>query len=174
MHCLWSFELASCWKTVLQTSGLIKKRLNEKIFFLERLFHCVASFFSNFIFGHKSKRHLQVELFHAKQLQKKETQQQHAAVVHDDLMIKRLQQDGRIISHDHHVPTGPACTTLRQKLASIVTKIVLEGMMESTHKTQSIHALKKNLKYMVGVRRTSQEQAVGTPRSRKWSWKMQG
>jgi hypothetical protein len=34
--------------------------------------------------------------------------------------------------------------------------------------------LKKNLKYMVGVRRTPQEQAVGTPRSWKWSWKMQG
>jgi hypothetical protein len=151
VHRLWSFEPASCWKTVLQTSGLIKERLNEKIFFLERLFHRVASFFSNFFFGHESKRHLQVELLHAVQLQKKEKkQQQHAAVVHDDFMIKHLQQDGRIISHDHHVPAGPACTTLRQKLASIVTKIVLEGMMESTHKTQSIHALKKNLKYMVG------------------------
>jgi hypothetical protein len=86
-------------------------------------------------------------------------------VVHDDFMIKHLQQDGRIIFHDHHILTGPACTTLRQKLTSIVTKIVLEGMMESTHKTQNIHALKKNLKYMVGVRRTPQEQAVGTPRS---------
>jgi len=151
VHRLWSFEPASCWKTVLQTSGLIKERLNEKIFFLERLFHRVASFFSNFFFGHESKRHLQVELLHAVQLQKKEKkQQQHAAVVHDDFMIKHLQQDGRIISHDHRVPAGPACTTLRQKLASIVTKIVLEGMMESTHKTQSIHALKKNLKYMVG------------------------
>jgi len=151
VHRLWSFEPASCWKTVLQTSSLIKERLNEKIFFLERLFHRVASFFSNFFFGHESKRHLQVELLHAEQSQKKEKkQQQHAAVVHDDFMIKHLQQDGRIISHDHHVPAGPACTTLRQKLASIVTKIVLEGMMESTHKTQSIHALKKNLKYMVG------------------------
>jgi hypothetical protein len=150
VHRRWSSEPASCWKTVLQTSGLIKERLNEKIFFLERLFHRVASFFSNFFFGHESKRHLQVELLHAEQLQKKEKKQQHAAVVHDDFMIKHLQQDGRIISHDHHVPAGPACTTLRQKLASIVTKIVLEGMMESTHKTQSIHALKKNLKYMVG------------------------
>ncbi len=157
----------------MQTSGLIKERLNEKIFFLEKLFHRVASFFSNFFFGHESKRHLQVELPHAKQLQKKE-KQQHAAVVHDDLMIKHLQQDGRIISHDHHVPAGAACTTLRQKLVSIVTKIVLEGMMESTHKTQSIHALKKNLKYMVGVRRIPQEQTAGTPRNRKWSWKMQG
>jgi len=46
--------------------------------------------------------------------------------------------------------------------------------MESTHKTQNIHALKKNLKYMVGVHRTPQEQAAGTPRSQKWSWKMQG
>jgi len=46
--------------------------------------------------------------------------------------------------------------------------------MESTHKTQSIHALKKNLKYMVGVHHTPQEQAARTPRSRKWSWKMQG
>jgi hypothetical protein len=83
-------------------------------------------------------------------LQKKEKQQQHGAVVHDDFMIKHLLQDGRIISHDHHVPASPPCTTLRLKLASIVTKIVLEGMMESIHKTQSIHALKKNLKYMVG------------------------
>jgi len=164
VHHLWSFEHVSCWKTVLQTSSFIKERLNEKIFFLERLFHRVASFFSNFFFGHESKRHLQVELLHAKQLQKKEKQQQqHAAVVHDDLMIKHL-QDGRIISHDHHVRASPACTTLRQKLV-IVTKIVLEGMMESTHKTQSIHALKKNLKYMVGVRRIPQEQAAETPRS---------
>jgi hypothetical protein len=29
-----------------------------KIFFLERLFHRVASFFSSFFFGHESKRHL--------------------------------------------------------------------------------------------------------------------
>ncbi len=72
VHCLWSFERASCWKTVLQTSGLIKERLNKKIFFLERLFHRVASFFSNFFFGHESKRHMQVKLLHAKQLQKKE------------------------------------------------------------------------------------------------------
>ncbi len=150
VHRLWSFEPASCWKAVLQTSGLIKERLNEKIFFLERFFHRVASFFSNFFIGDESKRHLQVELLHAEQLQKKEKKQQHAAVVHDDFMIKHLQQDGRIIFHDHHVPAGPACTTLRQKLASIVTKIVLEGMMASTHKTQSIHALKKNLKYVVG------------------------
>jgi hypothetical protein len=150
VHRRWSFEPASCWKTVLQTSGLIKERLNEKIFFLERLFHRVGSFFSNFFFGHESKRHLQVELLHAEQLQKKAKKQQHAAAVHDDFMIKHLQQDGRIISRNHHVPAGPACTTLRQKLASVVTKIVLEGMMESTHKTQSIHALKKNLKYMVG------------------------
>jgi len=174
VHRLWSFEPASCWKTILQTLGLIKERLNEKIFFLEKLFHRITSFFSNFFFGHESKRHLQVELLHAEQLQKKEKQQQHATMVHDDLMIKHLHQDDRIISHDHHVPAGPACTTLRQKLASIVTKIVLEGMMESTHKTQSIHALKKNLKYMVGVHRTPQEQADKTPRSRKWSWKMQG
>jgi hypothetical protein len=66
---------------------------------------------SNFFFGHESKRHLQVELLHVKQLQKKEKQQQHVAVVHDDLMIKHLQQDSRIISRDHHVPAGPTCTT---------------------------------------------------------------
>jgi len=113
VHCLWSFEPASYWKTVLQTSSLIKERLNEKIFFLERLFHHVASLFSNFFFGHESKRHLQVELLHAEQLQKKEKQQQHAMVVHNDFMIKHLQHDGRIISHDHHVPAGPTCTTLR-------------------------------------------------------------